>query len=221
MEGPRTSGVIGASIAAAIIGCLAPPASAQISRDGCREGRFAESGYCCWPGQHPDEHGACRGTPTCPEGRVVTVDDCVVPVPPVIPVPSTETEMDTGLFGAGLALLLVGYLGPAITDTVGGHVRVPSPGPCTTFCLEWPGVVQWPIAWVPFASLIAVYGSGGAWTATTLIVGGIGTALQVAGLIMTIVGQMGHSRSTHRASRERVRFQFGASSAEASFELWF
>lgn len=184
-----------------------PPAAAV-----CTDGRVASAatqGRCCWPQQSFSvERARCEGAPQCPWGRSAHGDDCVPPPSLVAPasVPpgptqaigatdapqrrpfggvESETAMRHGLVGAGVTVLLAGYVaaatyGPILSsagcDGTGLFWFVPLAGPLLGSAMQR-----------CYSSSYYYSGTTGADTADWVMTAAT-TALQIAGLVMTIVG---------------------------------
>lgn len=199
--------------AAAGADCIArTPAPAAAA---CMEGRVAVAGgYCCWPGQSVSTDGRCGGPPSCPAGRVASGAECApVATPAYTPAgygvmrdgsfESSErprepegNQVREGLLAGGITLILVGWLGSGITVTIGGA-----------------GSVGWPFGWLPLLHPLAAVGtSDGTWGLVAGIVGGVSVGMEIAGIIMAIVGQIGSPREP--ASASGFSFRLGAPNAD-------
>lgn len=91
------------------------------------------------------------------------------------------------MLAGGITLILVGYLGSAITGTIGGTAQAYHYGCHCTL----PALGAWPFAWVPFLHPFMAINSIGSWGMVAGIAGAISAGTELAGLIMAIVGQIG------------------------------
>lgn len=196
---------------------------------GCSEGRVRTArtaGRCCWPDQtFTEARGRCEGPPSCPRELVAHGDACVarargpslqhpaasppgtsrelsaprpadlgIPARFELPVRAEETNI-TGLYVTGLVTLAVAYTFNVVTSSI-----VIADSPC---CGEngawagyiplvggfvWPAVDQtfWPSEW---------FGIPGA-------------AVQIGGLVMTLVGLLVRRTVTqYEAGEARLRVE--------------
>lgn len=112
--------------ASLVVGALLGTISVAAAQ-ACVGGRVAvEQGYCRWPGQHADAAtGNCLGPPRCPPGWAATGNVCVASesAAPLSVEARGAREPDSALMGVGIAMIVVGYLGAAITDSFLGQQR--------------------------------------------------------------------------------------------------
>lgn len=193
----------------------------------CAEGRVAvDMGYCCWPGQHASEDGRCLGPPRCPPGLVAEGADCVGSMASA----SSSTmrsdgsfraertdapvgnRIDGGLLGGGITLILVGWLGTGITDTIGGGQTSYTGSGFGGYRAALP---LWPFGWLPILHPLAVIDSSGSWGGLAAVVGTIGAALEISGLIMAVLGAIGHPVPAPRGWGARL----GAAGADGGLTL--
>lgn len=196
----------------------------------CTEGRVqVDGGYCCWPAQHASADGRCLGPPRCPAGLAAAGADCVAPTAPAAgPVAGRDgsfaslraespprNQVDGGLLGGGITLIILGWLGNGVTDTLGGG-QVNYSGSRTGYRAALP---LWPFGWVPILHPFAAINSDGTWGGVAAVVGTIGALMEISGLIMAIAGAIGHAPVTLRS----VGLRFGTAGADAglSFDLAF
>lgn len=183
----------------ALLGSFLPlSAAAQM----CEEGRIVVDGYCCWPGQHFDEAlNRCAGPPSCPGGWVGAGSECtrveaaawVGPAdsrgPRTLdePPPTPSRSLDGGLIGGGAALFFTGYMGAVVTHHLLGNAYFCS----GYYCIDT--APNWFVTFLPVFHNFAMIGNfGGAGATGMWIAGFLGGALEVGGLAMLIVGQIGH-----------------------------
>ncbi len=183
----------------------------------CAEGRVAVSGgYCCWPGQWVTAEGRCSGPPRCPGGLVASGAECIAALSSPAPAVYGDSygsarddpnlgpnQVRLGLLSGGIALFLGGYAFSAIMGTYGGMQ-----GSLTSYGSALP---SWPFAWIPFLHPLMPLGSSGTWTPVSGIVGAASTAMEIAGLVMAIIGQIG---SAPEPSVGHLSFRLGAPDAD-------
>ncbi len=196
----------------------------------CIEGRvLVDGGYCCWPAQHASAEGHCLGPPRCPAGLAAAGADCVAPTASASIAPTADdgsfastraqapvrNQVDGGLLGGGITLILLGWLGNGITDTIGGG-QVNYSGSRGGVRAALP---SWPFGWLPILHPLAALNSDGTWGGIAAVVGTIGALLEITGLIMAIAGSIGHPPAVLR--RLGVRLGTAGADAGVSFELTF
>jgi len=168
-------------------------------------------GYCCWPGQTFDvQLDRCSGPPSCPAGFVGVGSGCEISAGQSIDVrtedapnrsaPTSGRERDAGLLGGGAALCFVHYLGAVFT-----HFGVASSDFLTL----------WPLTFFPVVHNLAMIDNrGGTSVAIAWGVGFLCGAAEIAGLVMMIVGDVGHVRREARPAAVTWRVTGGPSGAD-------
>lgn len=150
----------------------------------CVEGRIeseATAGRCCWPGQTWDaEHARCSGPPTCPAERVAEGDACVLATPPA-PIASVAETSPTRAAPEAPAHRMYDE------HVIGGAITLGA----SWFITAVMGTVdENPIAWIPLAgSFLWAYFRG---DLVPMILGIAGTVTQALGLVLLIIGVVGH-----------------------------
>lgn len=186
-----------------------------------------EEGYCCWPGQHAGDDGRCLGPPRCPGSLVAAGSDCVAARASgssgsavgrdgsfdSLASPARNT-VDGGLLGGGITLILLGWLGSAITDTIGG-AQVNTCGFVSGRSVPCAALPAWPFGWIPVLHPFAAINASGTWGGVAAVVGSLGAALEIGGLIMAIVGTIGHGPPAPGQLRTRL----GASGADGGLTV--
>lgn len=184
----------------------------------CAEGRVASTdteGRCCWPGQRWSAAAArCDGPPTCPPGRVAEGDACVPSAAPAVGPPSgvappTAITPPTGTAswpsappdgppglrdivartGSDFDLQLSGALLLGLSYAVALAITLPLAlqedycgfgSPCNETLA--------PFAAVPFAHWVGAFAANQSQAVPIVIVGGLMSAVELAGLVMALVG---------------------------------
>jgi len=168
--------------------------------------------------------GQCLGPPSCPIGRAAAGVECVALAAAATPSePAAIREPDGALLGAGIALIVVGYLGAVITDTVAGTstANIPSP-PCIGYC-RGPAAPNWGFGFLPLLHPAAGIDAYEPFRTIVFVVSSIGTALEITGLVLAILGQIGRVRtpSSLAAGEARLRWSAPGTQGGMSFELAF
>ena len=210
-------------IAVMVSGWLGSAAVAR-AQTACVEGRVAvDHGYCCWPGQHATEAGACLGPPECPGALVASGAQCVVRLS-AEPEETTgrlvdtgpRREVDTELLGWGIGLIVVGWLGGGITET-GSGVRGPYVGYAGYEDRLVEHLPAWPFGWIPVLHPLAAIGAGGFEAFVAGLVGSVGALMEIGGVVMAVLGQLGHE--VPEAGTDPVALRIGAPGAEGGLSL--
>lgn len=115
--------------------------------------------------------------------------------------------MRGSVLAGGITLILVGYLASGITGTIGGSLDEFDNG-CRC---RLPALPSWPFAWVPFLHPFMALGGVNSWGTVAGVVGAISSGMEIAGLIMAVVGQIG---SAPEPAIGDFSFRLGAPNAD-------
>lgn len=206
----------------------------------CAAGRVSVGGYCCWPGQTFDlAANRCIGPPACPAGfvgagaeceRTTTIEPTAAIEPAVRREPTAQAttrarptaarptpaaipparERDIPLLAGGAVLFFLPYL-----STIFAHY-----GLGTSYNREaWLGdrsvAPLWPLTLFPITHNFAmISNTGGSAAGAMWLIGFLAGACEIAGLVMMIVGEIGHPVAPATARRSQWRLAGGPAGAE-------